>query len=221
GVFTLDNTTTNITEPNGRLRNGDPGSTGLEPIGGGKFSLIGNAAGTTETIGRLQLGSTGGTPTSRSGALTINAPTNGGAGTTIIMQSFARNIATTPMNTVNFTANDGAGSLGTSVTGARIQFAAAGFTVPTFNGLIASQLSRSPNITCATARGRDFATYDLTFGVKAVATVAPPAGSGTGSSTSNALFTTAASLTNGAGYTLNSHKIDPASAGLSLDIAGA
>jgi autotransporter-associated beta strand protein len=216
GVFTLDNTTTNN---NNRLRDASASSTGLEPIGGGKFSLIGNAAGTTETIGRLQLGSTGGTPTSRSGALTINVTTNGGTGTTLIMQSFARNIATTPLNTVNFTANDGSGSLGTSATGARILFNAAGFAVPIFNGLIASQPSSSNNIGWATVNGRDFATYDLTFGVKAATTVAAPAGSGTGSATSNALLTTNLSLTNASGYSLNSLKIDPPSAGLSIDIA--
>jgi hypothetical protein len=40
GTFTLDNTTVNS---NNRLRDGSTTSTGLEPIGGGVFSLIGNA----------------------------------------------------------------------------------------------------------------------------------------------------------------------------------
>jgi fibronectin-binding autotransporter adhesin len=218
GVFTLDNTTTNN---NNRLRDGAVGSTGLEPIGGGKFSLIGNAAGTTETIGRLQLGSMGGTPTSRSGALTINVTTNGGTGTALIMQSYSRNVDTTPMNTVNFTANDGSGSLGTSATGARVLIFGTGFTVPTINGLIASQAASSANIGWATVNGRDFAAYDASLGVKAVGTIAAPAGSGSGSATANALLTTSLSITSGpSGYSLNSLKINPASAGLSIDIAG-
>ena len=52
GTFELDNSATN--NPN-RLRDGDSGSTGLDSAGGGVFSLIGNATGTTEVMARLQL----------------------------------------------------------------------------------------------------------------------------------------------------------------------
>lgn len=56
GTFVLDNTAINN---NNRLRDAGAGSTSLETIGGGTFSLIGNAAGTTETICCLQLGAAG------------------------------------------------------------------------------------------------------------------------------------------------------------------
>lgn len=218
GTFTLDNTTTNNSN---RLRDGSTGQTGLETNGGGKFSLVGNAVGTQEDMGRLQLGSTG---ASRSGALTINVTSNGGTGTALRMSTYARanDNATTnlrPMNTVNFTANDGAGTLGTSTTGARILF---NLLAPTLgSGGLLGNSAGSGNIGWATVNGQDFATYDATLGVQAVVPTAAPVGTGTGNGSANALLTSSFSVSNASGYALNSLKIAPASAGLSFDIATA
>src|SRR5262249_45186786 len=152
---------------------------------------IGNASGTTEEVGRLQLGSAGADPKARSGALTINVTNNGGTRTRLSFASYSRgvnNLSSTfrPMNTANFTAHEGAGSLGKSVSGPQILL---GSTVPTQNSLLAStDGSPSENLGWATVNGRDFAGYD-TNGVRAVATSPAPAGTGSGSSTTNALLT--------------------------------
>ncbi|HET6408433.1 MAG TPA: autotransporter-associated beta strand repeat-containing protein, partial [Chthoniobacteraceae bacterium] len=217
GTFTLDNTATNLN----RLRDGAVDSTGLEPIGGGKFSLIGNATGTSETLGRLQLGSTGATnPTPRSGALTINVTSNGGTGTLLTMQSYSRNGGTSPFNTVNFTANEGTAPLGTSATGARVKFGAS-FTVPLTNGLMANTVSaNAANFGWATVNGTDFASYSTGNGVFAVATSTPD-GTTTGNATVNYAVTGDLNLSNAAGFNSGTIKLAPTGPGLSLNLATA
>jgi fibronectin-binding autotransporter adhesin len=213
GTFTLDNVGTN----NGnRLRDGASNQTGLESIGGGKFALIGNAAGTNETMGRLQLGSAS---AARSGALTIDVTSNGGTGTALSLQSYARvsdalDSTLWPMNTVNFTANDGAAPLGTSATGPRTFFI---FSVPTQSNLLANTAGTA-NVGWATVNGRDFAGYNLTLGVQAVTSTAAPA-SGTGNASTNAFITSNLTISSGTTYSLRTLKIDPASDGQSVDIS--
>lgn len=216
GTFTLDNTTTNVQD---RLKNGT--GTGLEPIGGGKFSLIGNAAGTTEDLGRLQLAANNGT--ARSGALTINVTSNGSAGSALRFSEYRRVLTNPvvglrPTNTVNFTANDGQAVLGGSLAGSRVLFTSA---VPLTNQLLGSATGSTENVGWATVNGQDFATYDATLGVKAVSTDPAPAGNGAGSSSTNGLLTTGLTLTNAGGYSINSLKIAPEAPGLSIDIATA
>ncbi len=222
GTFRLDNSIINIAN---RLRDGSSTSTGLETIGGGTFSLIGNAAGTLETVSRLQLGSSA---NSRSGALTINVTHTAAAAVTALnFQSYARENAGAPYNTVNFTATDGAGgaiALGTAgASGARITFNTTfgtGFTVPVSNGLLSSTpASDATTVGWATVNGTDFASYTVANGVTAVATVAAPIGTGTGLATTNAAITTGLSLSNSSGYSLNSLKISPSAAGQTLDLA--
>ena len=223
GTFRLDNSSNNIAD---RLRNGSSTSTGVETIGGGTFSLVGNAAGTLETVSRLQLGSAA---NSRSGALTINVTHTAAAAavTALNFQAYARENAGAPYNTVNFTATDGAGgtiALGTAgASGARITFNTVNgtvFTVPVSNGLLSS--TPAPDATTvgwATVNGTDFASYNVTNGITAVATVAAPIGTGTGVATTNAAITAGLSLSNTSGYALNSLKITPSAAGQTLDLA--
>jgi hypothetical protein len=107
GTFKLDNSAGSLN----RLRDGaaSPVTTGLDDVGGGLFSLIGNLTGTQEIISRLQLG----TPTKpRAGALKINVqqPAGATARTELGLQSLTRDGATPTFATVDFTANDNAGN---------------------------------------------------------------------------------------------------------------
>jgi autotransporter-associated beta strand protein len=222
GTFTLDNTTTNITEPSspgGRLRNGAVDSTGLETVGGGKFSLIGNAAGTSETISRLQLGSTGTTPSPRSGALTINVTSTGATGSLLTIQSYVRNAPVAPYNTVNFTANDGNAALGTP-TGSRIKFGTS-FPVPEFNNLLGNTGAggSTANVGWATVNGTDFASYDPANGVFPVPIDSTPSEGSIGNPASNIAVTSNLNLSNTSGYAASSIKITPAAADQSINLA--
>ena len=227
GTFRLDNTTTNIPD---RLRNGDVGSTGVETIGGGTLSLVGNAAGTFETVGRLQLGSPS---NSRSGALTINVTHNAASSavTALNFQSYARDTAGTPFDTVNFTANNGAGTtitLGTGTTsGARIFFnpTVGTFAPPVFNNLIGGTgTADATSIGWATVNGSDFASYG-SLGIFAAITTpttnAALLGTTVGNATINASLTGSLTLSNASGYSINSLKIAPTAAGQSLDLSTA
>ena len=126
GAFVLDNTTTNNTD---RLRDGSSGSTGLETIGGGSFTLRGNTAGSSETLGRLQLGASN----ERSGALTITVQHNAGSSAPdyraqflpILLEARSGSGTSIPLDTVNFAAADGSGNalpLGLAGNNPRITF---------------------------------------------------------------------------------------------------
>ena len=215
GTFTLDNAITNIPT---RLRDGDSASTGVDVIGGGTFSLIGNGAGTSETVSRLQLGS-GSKP--RSGALTVSVTHNAAAAaaTVIDFQSYGRDQAQNPCNTVNFAARNGAGTpltLGSAGNNPRIIFSTTSgtvFTAPLFNGLLGNTgTANSTTVGWATVNGSDFATHGAN-GIAAVTLDATPALSGAGVATANIQFTTAQTLTNAGGYSVNSIKLAPTLAG--------
>ncbi len=224
GTFLLDNATTNLPT---RLRDGSSGSSGVDVIGGGTFSLIGNAAGTSETVARLQLGS----PTKpRSGALTASVMHNaaGAAATVIDFQSYARDQAQNPCNTVNFAARNGAGTpltLGLAGNNPRIIFfttSGTAFTAPLFNGLLGNTgAADSTTVGWATVNGTDFATHGAN-GIAAVAIDATPAASGTGLATANIQITGSLALSNASGYSVNSINLAPALAGdlRTLSLAG-
>ncbi len=123
GSFVLDNSGTNIAS---RLPDSGAG-TSIDTRGGGAFSLIGNAVGSSEVLGSLQLGNS---KNARSGALTINiTPATGAAGATVIaFQNYTRDSNDTPRDTVNFTATDSSGnplSLGLAGSNPRILFSSA------------------------------------------------------------------------------------------------
>ncbi len=220
GTLRLDNTAINN---NNRLRNGSSTSTGLETIGGGTFSLVGNAAiGVAESVSRLQLGSSG---NSRSGSLTINITHNAAAGlTSLNFESYSRDSGGNPYDTVNFTANNGTGAaigLGAAANGARVTFTTftgAPFTVPVFNALIGNTgAADATSVGWATVNGTDFASYGAQ-GIIAVPTVATPLGSTAGAATANIAITAGLNLTNASGYAINSLKIAPTAAGQTIEL---
>lgn len=204
-----------------RLRDGTVTSTGVDTIGGGTLSLIGNTAGSSETIGRLQLGS----PTkSRSGAVTLNVTHNAGvnASTNLFLKSYSRDMsAVTQTTTVNFTARDGAGTipLGQPGNNPHIFIGDFGFIVPTSNGLLATT-GGVTDVGWATVNGSDFASYDAASGVKAVVTVPLPGG--VGDATANVELTGDASIDPAvAAYTINSLKLAPIAPGGDLTVSPA
>ncbi len=212
GTLKLDNTGSNFGDNNpNRLRDAGAAGTGLEPIGGGTLSLVGATSGSTETIGRLQLGA--GSKT-RSGQLTLNVTHNAAAAgaTVLTIASLNRDTTTTPHTAVvDFTANDGAGNtlaLGVAGNNPRIVFSTAPLAV---NGLIANSAGTG-SVGFATVNGSDFAAHVAGTGVTPVATSAFASGA-----TTNALLTASATVS-AAGFTLNSLKIAPAAAAQTLTI---
>jgi autotransporter-associated beta strand protein len=222
GTLILDNTVSNSGGA-GRLRDGSDGSTAVETVGGGTLSLVGNALGSAELTGRLQLGTSnaaGNRP--RSGALTLNVTHNAGTNgaTELRFQSYVRKEDVGPQfATVNFTANDGTGAvkaLGSGGNNPRILLSNGVFTVPTFNTLL-NVTAGTPAVGWATVNGNSFAAYNVATGITATGTTD---WSLSLNSTSNALITVNAA-TPASSSIVNSIKIAPASAGQSLNITGA
>jgi autotransporter-associated beta strand protein len=217
GTLTLDNTAVNN---NNRLRDSGTASTGLEDVGGGLFQLIGNAAGTTETIGRIDLGSA---TAARGGALSVRVVQPAGAtGATVLsIAGYQRDSTKSPRGTLDFSATNAAGTpltLGLTGVSPRITFTS-GFTLLLRNGLLSrSNLSANDNVGWATVNGSDFATVGTTAnGIAPVATVAMPTAS---TATANALLTASTTLATNAAFSLNSLKIAPTAAGQALTLSG-
>ena len=216
GTFQLDNSVVN----NGnRLRNGDATSTGLETVGGGLFTLIGNAVtATSEIIARLQLGSS---LDPRSGALTINVKHNAGtsAATELMLQSLSRDGTEPTFATVDFTAVDNAGTkiaLGQSGNAPRISF----LTAPLLaNGLLRNTASGSNEATVgwATVNGSAFATHGAT-GIAPVGLVTAPTGGTPGNPAANIEVLGNFTISNSSGYAVNSLRLAPDADGESFDI---
>ncbi|MDX2226206.1 MAG: autotransporter-associated beta strand repeat-containing protein [Verrucomicrobiae bacterium] len=142
GTLTLDNTAINSSD---RLVDG-----GAITSLGGKISLVGNAAGTTETAGALTLNSS---------ETTIRIEHNGGGGGTVLtLASLAQN----NRGTLNFSASGG--TLGTAGANPRILFTSA----PTTNNGIMGGTGVSRG--SVTINGNRFAGYDTTLGVFQAAT---------------------------------------------------
>ena len=204
GTFTLDNTDTNLPD-----RFSDVGS--VETRGGGALVFVGNPAGSSESLGKINLGTSFTTPPNpRSGALNVTVVHAAGASASTVL-TLAELQRDSGRATINFSAADGAGPLALGQPGSapRILFA----TPPATS---ASGLLSSPEGTgWATVNGTDFATYDPTTGVKAVATV-PFA---TATSSDNALVTTTEVISGSQDKTVASLTISP-SAGQTLDLTG-
>ena len=203
GTFTLDNSAVNITD-----RFEDTGS--VETRGGGRFELIGNTGGSSETVGWIQLGtSTTTPPNARSGALNVRVTHSAGNSAATVL-TFASIVRNSGKATVDFSARDGSGAmaLGAAGNAPRIMLTAA----PSMSD--AGLLNNGGSVGWATVNGSDFATYDAAAGVKAVATVAFAAAG----SNDNALLTGGAVIT--ANKSVASLKIDPSAPGQSLNLTG-
>lgn len=237
GNFVLDNTAGNVTEP-GRLRNSVVDSTGLEAIGGGKFQLIGNIAGTSETMGRLQLGSKTATGDNkrRSGHLVVEAVHQAAAtgATELKFQNYTRDEESIKQYaTIDFAAktidaqgNLTAATLGQAGANPRIFLHTSGVFDPALlrNGLLTTTgtaVGLLGSVGWATVNGSDFASYNNATGVVAASTsnwtttVTPVA-------TANALVTASVTTpTPATGYAINSIKMEPVTVGQSINISGA
>ena len=212
GTFQLDNVATN--NPN-RLRDAGTGSTGLDTKGGGAFQLIGNAAGTIETIGRFQI-SGAATTSVRSGAVTIGV-VQSAASSALNISSYNRLSVANAFVTVDFTGSGG--TLGASATSPRILFTLVP-VVASFNGLIGNNdtVAIASSVGWATVDGAHFASYSGNGVIAVAATAFNPAVS---SATTNAVLTGSASVTLGSTFSQNSLRLAPVAAGQSLSIAGA
>lgn len=210
GTFKLDNLSAG--NNNNRLRDGGA-STGLDTTGGGSFQLIGNTAGTAETVGRLQLSGSG-AATVRSGAVSIGVVQNTAA-VTLSFSQYNRASAASPFTTVDFTASGG--TLGASVSGPRIFFN----TAPTLQNLLFPNSevgAPASSVGWSTVNGAHFASY----GANGVVAVVPTAfNAAVSDATVNSVLTGSATISSGATYAQSSLEITPLAAGQSLSVSGA
>ncbi len=208
GTFVLDNTAVNNLD---RLRDATSTSTGLETVSGGTFSLIGfSTAATTETIGRLQLG-TSSNP--RGGALTINVTQPGNFATTLRLQSYSRVSTLTPRNTVDFTSTRAGATIAPGLGGTNPGIVILGVTTGV-GGLLTSTDALDSGVGWATVNGTDFATSGAN-GIAPVASVPLP---GASSPSTNAQLTASATIASATDFSLSSLKIAPTASGQSLSI---
>jgi autotransporter-associated beta strand protein len=218
GTFRLDNNTADNLAS--RLRDGSATSTGLDVAGGGAFIFDGATAGSTETLGRLQMSSvTGaGSPRSRprSGQVdVVLRHRSAGSGTQLTFQSYERDGSTQfPLLTVQFSATDGAGAflpLGLPAAAPRVVFN----TLPV---ALADGLFNNPSGNTSTgwavvkaADGLAFATHGAN-GVEPVATT-----TGWVSSPSSNVELTGSQVINNT-FSLRSLRIRPSADNTQLDI---
>lgn len=204
GSFTLDNSEIGLAD-----RFFDAGS--VETRGGGTLTFVGNPLGSSETLGRIQMGTDFTTPpNARSGALNVRL-IHHAVNSAATVLTFAGIQRDSGRATIDFAASDGYTTLelGAAGNAPRVLLTAA-------PSLSSSGLFDSPLGTgWATVGGSDFATYDAATGVKAVDTV--PFSSAAASD--NALVTTSQTIGGLANKTIGSLKISP-SAGQTLDLQG-
>ncbi|HBO45993.1 MAG TPA: hypothetical protein DD670_19130, partial [Planctomycetaceae bacterium] len=205
GTLTLDNSVSNVTN---RIYN----AASIEPRGGGNFLLKGNAAGSSETLGTIQLGTNTSSPSApRSGALNVQVMHSAGSAASTVL-TFAGIQRNSGRATIDFAASDGGGgvlTLGSSGNAPRVLLSSS-------PALSASGLFQgSGGSGWATVNGSDFATYDMATGVKAASTV--PFASAT--ATDNALLTATHVLSGSTDMIVSSVKINP-TAGQTLDVSG-
>lgn len=215
GSFELDNRSTNLRD---RVRDAAASSTGIDSQGGGSFKLIGSAEGSTETIGRLQLGS----PSfARSGTLAVSVVHTAGAVATtgLSTQSLSRDGLVATYAAVDFGGLDAQGKelpLGTSGSGPRILFLTA---PPTANRLLRNTRNYDTStVGWSTVNGSAFASY----GPNGIVPVTPdptPVGNTAGDPTANVdirgNFTVASSS-----YAVNSLRLEPSADGQQLKLGG-
>jgi fibronectin-binding autotransporter adhesin len=141
GTFLMDNSGGNTAAANGRLSDATPFT-----FLGGKVSVVGNSAGTSETVGAITL---------NSGAATISITNNGGTGAQLTFTD-SGNLRDSTAMTVNFV-GAGIGTLGGTGNNPRIAFSG---TVPTntSNGMLAGASSATAqSIGWAVANGTNWA----------------------------------------------------------------
>ena len=229
GNFRIDNTAGNVN----RLR--DSGGTGLDTSGGGTFTLRGNASGSTEVLGRLQLGtvtalSPFGKP--RSGALNVVVEDNSATATPTVLAftelnrqnaSYVADNTKHWLNqfaTVNFVGTGG--TLGATLGNPRVTFSTAPATQAT-GSTFGDRLLRNTDdagntsVGWATVDGTRFAVYDPTNGIEAVTTAAFPIVS---TPALNAFLDVAGAITTNGAFALNSLTLAPNADGLSLSFTG-
>ncbi len=219
GTLRLDNTATNNTD---RLRNGSTTTTGVAVAGGGLLILDGNAAGSSETISRLQLGAQTGAAAPfktkpRSGELRISVVHRAAASSTnLSIQTYERDASSLqPLGTVEFSADDDAGTtlaLGSAGSNPRINIVT---LPPASNSLLNNSTGTTGTgwAVVKTPTGLAFAAHGAN-GILAATTVPTWATN----ATANVLAT--ASQTIGAtAFQLHSLLLLPSAAGQSITIA--
>ena len=204
GTFTLDNYDTNLAN---RFRDAGP----VETRGGGTFVLIGNAAGSSETLGKIQLGNDLATPPKpRAGAMNVRVihHAGGSAATELTFSEIQREIGRA---TIDFSARDGSGplALGTAGNAPRILFGSS----PSLSG--AGLLDSPDGVGWATVNGSGFATYDVATGIRAADTVS----FASATAGNNALLSTTEVIGGSSNKNVGSLKISP-SVGQTLDLDG-
>jgi autotransporter-associated beta strand protein len=198
----MDNTAGNTSAAAGRLSN-----TATLSAVGGTFSLIGNSAGTSETLGSV---------TFNDGALAISVTNNGGTGAQLSFTDTGSLRDSTKM-TVNFV-GAGTGTLGSAGNNPRITFTSV-FTGTT-TGLLSNTSGSDTTIGWATVNGTEWAGY----GANGIVAVAPSLTASTNTtlqtatSTSVTLFNPTATQTLTAGVTSGTLKIAPQNSSLSLEL---
>jgi len=134
GAITLDNSGGNTAASAGRI----PNAASFSPMLGGTFSLIGDSAGTTETVGAI---------TMASGSTTFSVTNNGGGAVLAFTDSGSLRDSTA--GTYNFVGL-GTGTLGSAGNAPRITFSGA-INANTVNGALANT-SSATNVTFGWAR---------------------------------------------------------------------
>ncbi|MCE9607968.1 MAG: autotransporter-associated beta strand repeat-containing protein [Planctomycetia bacterium] len=213
GTFVLDNVARN---DNDRIRT----SGTVDMAGGGTFRLLGNASGTAEVSGRLELGDNN--MIARGGALKIEiVHIATSSPTTLTFSVFERDSSSSPRSTVDFAAVNASGTaipLGGGGTNPRI-ILTTGVRLTTTNLLFSRSNSSASNNTYgyATVNGTDFATY----GSNGVVAAGFTTWSGTANSSTNFnLSVNGTTGTSSSTFSIGSLKLTPASGSIALDING-
>jgi fibronectin-binding autotransporter adhesin len=200
GSFVMDNTSGNTSAAAGRVSN-----TATLSMLGGTISLIGNSAGTSETVGAITL---------NSGAATISVTNNGGTGTQLTITDTGSLRDSTSM-TVNFEGIGG--TLGSTGANPRITFSGTPFTG---TGGLLSNTAGGATVGWATVNGSEWAG----LGANGIVAVSPTLTASTNTtlqtstSTSVTVFNPSANQTLSGAVAAGALKFAPTAGSLSLNI---
>jgi len=199
GSFVMDNSGGNTSLTAGRVSD-----SAAVTFLGGTLSLIGNIAGTSETIGA---------PTFNAGSNTISVTNNGGTGTQLTFTKSAGSWRDGTM-TINFV-GAGTGTLGSSGNNPRITSTGAPTTITGGGnapvGMFANTATGA-TVGWATVNGTEWAGYGVANGVVALTPTTSPtsaANLAALTATSNALFAPTATVTASGNVTSGALKISP------------
>ena len=198
GTISLDNSGGNAAGATGRIAD-----TAALTVLGGKLELIGNSAGTAETVGGY---------TMNVGQNTITVNNGGGTGAALTLASFTRTSGNA--GTVNFVGT-GTGALGAAGNNSRVIFT----TAPGLTNNVIANSNSSGILGFATVNGTDFAGYGAN-GVVAVSSTAVSGALAT-AATQNSVLTANGSTIAASNVGYNTLKIAPTSSGFTLDLTGA